>query len=69
MSDPLTLKCPTCGALPNNQCARIDGSLLPSPHQRRKELSLGFIIPGRAEASRQAVRRASWFDLSQRALG
>jgi len=48
MSDPLTVKCPACGALPNNPCARIDGKVLPGPHRRRKEHSLGITVPSRA---------------------
>jgi hypothetical protein len=35
MANPLSAKCPVCGALPNKQCIRLNGTRMPGPHARR----------------------------------
>jgi len=39
MDDPIRFKCPICGALPNDPCVRIDGTLMPGPHGGRKSVA------------------------------
>jgi hypothetical protein len=60
MIEPLTLKCPVCGALANDPCVRISGALLPGPHRKRKELALGITMSSRSEANQKtrALRSA-----------
>ena len=54
MNDPMTLRCPVCGALPGAPCVRISGTLLPGPHSKRKELALGLKMASRSEANQQS---------------
>ena len=56
MNDPLAIKCPACGALPNAPCVRINGALLSGPHRKRKELALGIKIPSRSETNQVAQK-------------
>ena len=53
MTEPMTLKCPACGALPNTPCVRINGTLLPGPHSKRKELALGLNLTSRSDANQE----------------
>jgi len=41
MDDPIRFTCPICGALPDDPCIRIDGTLMPGPHSGRKSLPPG----------------------------
>jgi hypothetical protein len=57
MNNPLNNKCPVCGALVNAPCARINGTLMPGPHRKRMELTLGIKMPSRHEANQKALRK------------
>jgi hypothetical protein len=39
MDDLIRFKCPICGALPDDPCVRIDGTLMPGPHSGRKSVA------------------------------
>ncbi len=55
MADTISFKCPTCGALPNDPCIRINGTLLPGPHSERKALARGVKPSHRPEDFSQAA--------------
>ena len=41
----------------NAPCARINGTLMPGPHRKRMELTLGIKMPSRHEANQKALRK------------
>ena len=55
MENPLSHTCPVCGALPNEPCIRMNGTLMPGPHSKRKYLALG--IKTTSEDANQAAAR------------
>ena len=54
MDNPIRFKCPTCGALPDDPCVRIDGTLMPGPHNGRKS-----VAPRTKPAPRQNFSQAA----------
>jgi hypothetical protein len=62
MNDPIRFKCPICGALPDDPCVRIDGTLTPGPHSGRKSVATGTKPAPRqdfSQAATPAVREAT----------
>jgi hypothetical protein len=56
MDDPIRFKCPICGALPDDPCVRIDGTLRPGPHSARKSVAPGAKPVPRQDVSHTATR-------------
>jgi hypothetical protein len=56
MNDPIRFKCPICGALPDDPCVRIDGTLVPGPHSGRKSVTQGTKPAPRPAFSQAAAR-------------
>ena len=48
--------CPVCNVAPRENCVRINGTPMPSPHSKRKALALGVRIPTREDVNQVAAR-------------
>jgi hypothetical protein len=61
MDNPLSHICPVCGALPNDPCIRMNGTLMPGPHSKRKHLALGIktALEDVNQAAARIVREAT----------
>ncbi len=55
MSEPMDFPCPVCNAAPKQNCVRIDGAPMPSPHTKRKALALGIRDTTREDVTHAAT--------------
>jgi hypothetical protein len=51
MGEAIDFPCPVCNAAPKQNCLRINGTPMSSPHSKRRALALGVTIPTREDVS------------------